>query len=120
MSRRVACVLAASLCWLLLCIRWFDAAAGWRPRAIEVLPPWLLLVGVGAGIAGAPWREPAPSTTRDRWSLALALALAFCFRLPFVIQGAAGAVTPDGALSGIVALHARDGVERLVFVPHVP
>ena len=27
---------------------------------------------------------------------------------------------PDGALSGIVALHVRDGVERLVFVPHVP
>jgi hypothetical protein len=35
-------------------------------------------------------------------------------------QGAAAYVTADGALSGIVALHAREGTERLVFVPHVP
>jgi len=42
------------------------------------------------------------------------------FRLPLVWQGAAGYVTPDGALSGIVALHVRDGLDHLVFVPHVP
>jgi hypothetical protein len=44
------------------------------------------------------------------------VALALLFRLPLVVQGAAGAVTPDGALSGIVALHARDGISHLVFV----
>jgi hypothetical protein len=42
------------------------------------------------------------------------------FRLPLIWQGAAGYVTPDGALSGIVALHVRDGIDHLVFVPHVP
>ena len=42
------------------------------------------------------------------------------FRLPLAWQGAAGYVTPDGALSGIVALHVRDGIDHLVFVPHVP
>jgi hypothetical protein len=46
--------------------------------------------------------------------------VALLFRLPFVVRGAAAAVTADGALSGIVALHIRDGIERLVFVPHVP
>ena len=50
----------------------------------------------------------------------LVLALAALFRLPVAWSGAAGAVTPDGALSGIVALHVRDGVDHLVFVPHVP
>jgi hypothetical protein len=52
--------------------------------------------------------------------LLLLLALALFFRLPVVVRGAAAAVTPDGALSGILALHARDGVEHLVFVPQVP
>jgi hypothetical protein len=42
------------------------------------------------------------------------------FRLPLVWQGAVGYVTPDGALSGIVSLHIRDGIDHLVFVPHVP
>jgi hypothetical protein len=56
----------------------------------------------------------------DRSGLLLLLTLALFFRLPIVIAGAGAAVTPDGALSGIVALHVRDGLERLVFVPHVP
>jgi hypothetical protein len=46
--------------------------------------------------------------------------MAALFRLPVAWSGAAGAVTPDGALSGIVALHVRDGADHLVFVPHVP
>ena len=50
----------------------------------------------------------------------LVVALAVLFRLPLAWQGAAAYVTPDGALSGIVALHVREGTERLVFVPHVP
>jgi len=52
--------------------------------------------------------------------LVLVLALAFFFRLPIAWSGAGAAVTADGALSGIVALHVSDGSERLVFVPQVP
>ena len=61
----------------------------------------------------------SPLATRARRSSSI-LALAFFFRLPIAWRGAAATVTPDGALSGIVALHLRDGVERLVFVPLVP
>jgi hypothetical protein len=53
-------------------------------------------------------------------ALVLVLALAFFFRLPVVLGGAGAAVTPDGALSGIVALHVADGSAREVFVPQVP
>ena len=53
-------------------------------------------------------------------ALGLVLVLAFFFRLPVVAGGAGAAVTADGALSGIVALHLLDGSERLVFVPQVP
>lgn len=56
----------------------------------------------------------------DRRTLWLVVLLTVLFRLPLAWQGAAGYVTPDGALSGIVALHARDGVAHHVFVPHVP
>jgi hypothetical protein len=56
----------------------------------------------------------------DRRTQWLLIALTVLFRLPLAWQGAAGYVTPDGALSGIVALHARDGVAHHVFVPHVP
>jgi hypothetical protein len=55
-----------------------------------------------------------------RGGLLLVLALAALFRLPIAWGGAAGALTPDGALSGIVSLHVRDGIDHLVFVPHVP
>jgi len=48
------------------------------------------------------------------------IVLAVLFRLPLAWQGAAGYVTPDGALSGIVALHAKSGIDHPVFVPHVP
>ena len=48
------------------------------------------------------------------------IALAVLFRLPLAWQGAAGYVTPDGALSGIVALHVKAGIDHPVFVPHVP
>ncbi len=55
-----------------------------------------------------------------RGGLGVVLVLAALFRLPVAWAGAAGAVTPDGALSGIVSLHVRDGIDHLVFVPHVP
>jgi hypothetical protein len=115
---------AAAALWLLLCVRWFDAAAAWRPAALAAIPPAVLLVAFLAALGlwlrgrlallrGAPLGDAA-------LGLVLVLALAFFFRLPVVIGGAAAAVTADGALSGIVALHLLDGSERLVFVPQVP
>jgi hypothetical protein len=115
---------AAAALWLLLCVRWFDAAAAWRPAALAAIPPAVLLVAFLAALGlwlrgrlallrGAPLGDAAHG-------LVLVLALAFFFRLPVVIGGAAAAVTADGALSGIVALHLLDGSERLVFVPQVP
>jgi hypothetical protein len=114
----------AAFLWLLLCLRWFDTAAPLRPALLGAVPPWLLLLALAAALA--VW-------LRGRWALlrgqplgpaagalALVLAVAFFFRLPIVVGGAGAAVTADGALSGIVALHLLDGSERLVFVPQVP
>jgi hypothetical protein len=106
--------------WILTCIRWFDAGAVWRPRWLSAIPPaWLGLLTLVFVMAWLrPWegREAGPG----RGGLLLVVALSILFRLPLVSQGAAGAVTPDGALSGIVSLHVRDGIDHLVFVPHVP
>ncbi len=110
--------------WVGFCLLWFDVAAPWRPAALATVPP-LAMLG-GAALAAAAWlwgrwrtlRGPALGAATS--SLALVLALAFFFRLPVVAAGAAAAVTPDGALSGIVALHVADGGARDVFVPHVP
>ncbi len=115
---------AAALLWVLLCLRWFDVAEPWRGAALAAVPPALLLLALAAAVLG--W-------LRGRWSvlrgaplgksagaLGLVLVLAFFFRLPVVAGGAGAAVTADGALSGIVALHLVDGSERLVFVPQVP
>jgi len=105
-------------------VRWFDAAAAWRPAWMERVPPLALAAGVlvlaGIALAGR-WRElEGPSLDGLRGGLLLVVGLAILFRLPLAWQGGAGYVTPDGALSGIVALHVRDGTEHLVFVPHVP
>lgn len=114
----------AALLWVLFCFCWFDVAAPWRPAFLSVLPRLALLPP--ALVAALVWLRgrwgvlAGEPLGRARSGLLLILALTFFFRLPIVTEGAAGAVTPDGALSGIVALHARDGVERLVFVPHVP
>ncbi|MET0551578.1 MAG: hypothetical protein ABW221_00975, partial [Vicinamibacteria bacterium] len=118
MSRHTLAVAAALLSWVLLCVRWFDAGAPFRPSWLAAVPPVLLLAAL-AGAALVLHRDARPAGTPDP-ALYLAVGFAVFFRLPFVTQGAAGAVTPDGALSGIVALHVRDAVEHLVFVPHVP
>jgi len=114
----------AALLWVLLCVRWFDPAASWRPPLLEGLPPLALAapaLGLGVVWLRARWRDLAgPAFPASRPALLLVVGLALFFRLPLATRGAAAAVTPDGALSGIVALHLRDGVERLVFVPHVP
>jgi hypothetical protein len=114
----------AALLWALLCLRWFDVAAPWRPPLLAAVPSALLIAaflgalafwlrGRWGSLRGAP-------LGKAKAGLGLVLALAFFFRLPIVVGGAGAAVTADGALSGIVALHVLDGSEHLVFVPHVP
>ena len=115
---------AAVLLWTVFCVRWFDVAAPWRPAFLAPVEPLALLAATA--LAAAAW-------LRGRWRtlagaplgpagppLLLALVLAFFFRLPVVAGGAGATVTPDGALSGIVALHVADGSARDVFVPQVP
>ncbi len=119
-----ACGAGAAVFWALLCLRWFDVGPPWRPPGFQAAPP--LLLALPAAVLFILWlrarwsRLAAPPLDEARGGLWLVALLALVFRLPMAWQGAAGAVTPDGALSGIVALHIRDGIERLVFVPHVP
>ncbi len=119
----LAGAVAAAL-WGVLCLSWFDVAAPWRPPVLAAVPR--LAIALPALAAALLWLAGRRELLRGTplggaWrGLLLVLAVAFLLRLPVVTWGAAVAVTPDGALSGIVALHARDGVERLVFVPHVP
>jgi hypothetical protein len=114
--------MAAALLWLLLVWRWFDTGAA-RPAWLEAIPPVVLAGGALAALA-VSGRGAAPVlarldflSTREVW---LPVVLALAFRLPFVVQGAAGAVTPDGSLSGIVMLRLLQGDDHFVFVPHVP
>ncbi|PYQ53356.1 MAG: hypothetical protein DMF78_09165 [Acidobacteria bacterium] len=113
---------AAAASWTLLCLRWFDAAAPLRPRIVSLLPPWLLAASFV--LAAAVWWTRRERTDRAPWwrdqRLLLVVALAVLFRLPLAWQGAAGYVTADGALSGLMALDVRDGRDHAVFVPHVP
>ncbi len=113
----------AVLAWLLLGLRWFDAAAPLRPPGLEALPAWLLSLpvaaGLGLGLARLRRELAGPLGPAGRGLLA-ALLLATGLRLPLALAGAAGYVTSDGALSGIVALRALAGREHFVFVPAVP
>jgi hypothetical protein len=121
---RVAGVAAAVL-WLLLVCRWFDVDTPPRPAWLGAIPP--LLLALPTALLVALWLRARRDAFRferppflGRWDLALPVLLAVLFRLPFVGQGAAGAVTPDGALSGIVMLRVLNGAEHFVFVPNVP
>jgi hypothetical protein len=110
--------------WTLLCVRWFDAGAAYRPRWLAAVPvpalaaATLALLVVWCVRRGPALRAPVPPFER-RAALAVA-AIAFLFRLPLAWHGAAAYTTADGALSGIVALHVRDGGAHDVFVPQVP
>jgi hypothetical protein len=114
----------AAILWALTCIAWFDAGPGPLEGPRSVWPA--IGLAVGALLLGAVWlraRWPAlrgPRSAGPRGGALLVVLLAFFFRLPLAWQGAVGYTTPDGALSGIVALHARDGVAHHVFVPRVP
>jgi hypothetical protein len=105
-------------------VRWFDVAAPWRPAWLAAVPAALLFALFVAALLAWLWGRRATfrgaSLAGALGPLALVVALAFCFRLPVLAGGAGVAVTADGALSGIVALHVRSGVEHLVFVPQVP
>jgi hypothetical protein len=121
-KRRGAASLAAAS-WILLVLRWFDAAAPFRPAWLASVPPAVLafLCAVPLFVLMFQQCRTLPSLVhRSHQGLWLVIALTVLFRLPLAWQGAAGYVTPDGALSGIVALHVRDGIDHLVFVPHVP
>jgi hypothetical protein len=115
---------AAALAWVLLCVRWFDVAAPWCPAGLRLVPPVLLAAALAASLVALLRRHgrtivalPPGGSWRDA---GLMVALAVLFRLPMAWTGAVGYTTPDGSLSGLVALRIKEGVERLVFVPSVP
>jgi len=122
-KRRGAASLAAAS-WILLVLRWFDAAAPFRPAWLASVPPAVLAFLCAIPLFVLMTRErgavSAVFSDQSSQSLWLVITLTVLFRLPLAWQGAAGYLTPDGALSGIVALHVRDGIDHLVFVPHVP
>jgi hypothetical protein len=113
----------AALFWCLTCIRWFDDGAPYRPWWLASIPPALpALLTLGALLFWLQGRSRAlwGTTAGQGAGLVLVTALAVLFRLPLVSFGAAGYTTPDGALSGIVALHAQAGTGHHVFIPGIP
>ena len=121
-GRALAAGAVAAAAWVALCARWFDGPH--RGPALLRVPPLVLavvfLVALVTWLAARRGPLQALASTASPARLWLAVALAFAFRLPLAWQGGAGYVTADGALSGIVALRIRQGLEHLVFVPHVP
>ncbi len=122
-TRRHSLLVASAfvIFWCLTCLRWFDTPM--RPGSLLAIPT--VVFALPALALAVLWLRPrwpilAGKPLPSARPLLFVLAVALLFRLPFVMRGSAAAVTPDGALSGIVALHIRDGIERLVFVPHVP
>ncbi len=116
---------AAAILWIAWCVRWFDAAAPWRPPALAAVPP-LALVLPGAVALGI-WLRARWSALRgdplDRpalLGLLLVVTLTVFARMPIALGGAASAITPDGTVYGIVTLHILDGSERHVFLPNQP
>lgn len=110
--------------WVTLAVRWFDPGAALRPAWLDLVPALVLALPTAALAAlwlgarrEALWGQPVAG---PRGGLLLVVGLALLFRWPLLWQGAVGYLTPDGALSGIVALRLRSGLDHLVFVPSVP
>jgi hypothetical protein len=101
-------------------VAWFDDGAPYRPHWLAPLP--VAALGVLALLVWLSRRGAVLWGTvsgRGR-GLLLVVALAFLFRLPLAVWGACGYTTPDGTLSGIVALHLRNGTGHHVFIPSLP
>jgi hypothetical protein len=123
-ARPTTLFVASAGMWGLTCLRWFDAGRSLRPTWLELLPPALLLALTAA--LAATWllleRElwrPSPGLARS-WAPVVTGLLAFGVRLPLAVWGAAGYLTADGALSGLVMLRLSAAREHFVFVPAVP
>ncbi len=113
---------AAAVAWCLLCFRWFDSAAPWRPAWLASVPPtllWMLVPTLVAVWLVGKWPHLRPPVRGPRGALLLAVSAAAAFRLPLLWHGSAGYLSADGALSGIVALRLVAGAEHHVFVPSV-
>lgn len=121
-SGRSAWAATAALFWALTCVRWFDAGQPFRPGWLQALPPVLLFAGALAAFGAWLWleRDALGGEAIDRRVLWTCTALAVGVRLPLAWSAAAGYLTSDGALSGLVALRLRDAREHFVFVPAVP
>lgn len=115
---------AAAGAWVLTCLRWFDAGQIFRPAWLEALPPWmpaglgLLLLLTWLVVTRDAWRRPAGR--ESSWAPCTTAVLAVGLRLPLAVWGAAGYLTADGALSGLVMLRLHAAREHFVFVPAVP
>jgi hypothetical protein len=116
--------LAAATAWLAVCLVWFDPSgergAPARRMVLAALLFAAFVVALGLWIRRAWPVLRGDGAPGPRHAGTLAVVLALLFRLPLAWQGAAGYVTADGALSGIVALDVRDGRAHHVFVPQVP
>lgn len=119
MTRRAG--LLALVFWTLTSVRWFDAGASLRPRVLASLPPLLLALPALAFLV--MWLK-AHSTalvgpaTGPPGGVLLVVGLALLFRLPLAWWGGAGYLTADGSLSGIMAVHIRNGLDHPVFIPN--
>jgi hypothetical protein len=109
---------AAAASWCLFSILWFDDGARFRPAFVGGIPSALLLLLLVPAVVWVAKRRDLFGAL-DR-GLLLVTGLAILFRLPLGMQGSAGYTTSDGALSGIVALHIRNGTGHHVFIPSLP
>ncbi len=114
---------AAAAAWVLTCLRWFDAAAPWRPAWLEALPAWAFAaatLSLAAVWANRQRRALTPPLESGVMALGLVLALTVAVRMPLVRWASVGYTPADGAVAGLMALHVAEGEERPVFLPKEP